>query len=140
MTDKKTNPTCPCKKKSCPRHGDCEACRKHHSESKHKRPVYCDKKNPFVNFAKVMNLPFPRLYAQRYLSATARIIPLNLSRRTLKATHQRLFHQERLNRISMLPLTAEKSLVAEELQATGEATPRATWYPFLSYPNIRVEA
>ncbi|MGN1111484.1 MAG: GNAT family N-acetyltransferase [Oscillospiraceae bacterium] len=38
MTD-----TCPCKKKSCPRHGDCEACRKHHEDSKRKRPVYCEK-------------------------------------------------------------------------------------------------
>lgn len=44
MTDKNTNPNCPCRKKSCPRHGDCEACRKHHAESEHKRPVYCDKK------------------------------------------------------------------------------------------------
>ena len=40
----KNNLSCPCKKKSCPRHGDCEACRKHHEESKYKRPVYCDKK------------------------------------------------------------------------------------------------
>ena len=38
MTD-----TCPCKMKSCSRHGDCEACRKHHEESKRKRPVYCEK-------------------------------------------------------------------------------------------------
>ena len=37
------NENCPCKKKSCPRHGDCEACRKHHADSKRKRPVYCER-------------------------------------------------------------------------------------------------
>lgn len=36
---------CPCKKKSCPRHGDCEACREHHAAAKRKRPVYCERKN-----------------------------------------------------------------------------------------------
>lgn len=44
MTDKKTNPTCPCQKNSCPRHGNCKACRKHHAKSKYPKPVYCDKK------------------------------------------------------------------------------------------------
>ena len=29
---------CPCKKENCPRHGDCEACRQHHTASKRKRP------------------------------------------------------------------------------------------------------
>ena len=38
-----TNENCPCKKKSCPRHGDCEACRRYHEASKRKRPVYCDR-------------------------------------------------------------------------------------------------
>ena len=38
-----TNENCPCKKKSCPRHGDCEACREYHEASKRKRPVYCDR-------------------------------------------------------------------------------------------------
>lgn len=42
--------TCPCKKKSCPRHGDCEACRKHHAESKRKRP--CEKKITIRKFRK----------------------------------------------------------------------------------------
>lgn len=41
---------CPCKKKSCPRHGDCEACRKHHAESKRKRP--CEKKITIRRFRK----------------------------------------------------------------------------------------
>lgn len=35
---------CPCKKKTCERHGNCDACRKHHAESKHRRPVACEKK------------------------------------------------------------------------------------------------
>lgn len=38
------NENCPCKKKNCPRHGDCEACRIHHAASNRKRPVYCDRK------------------------------------------------------------------------------------------------
>lgn len=37
------NENCPCKKKSCPRHGDCEACRSYHAASKRKRPVFCEK-------------------------------------------------------------------------------------------------
>lgn len=44
MADTDIPRSCPCKKKSCPRHGDCEACRKHHAESKRNRPVYCVKK------------------------------------------------------------------------------------------------
>lgn len=44
------NSNCPCKKKSCPRHGDCEACRKHHAESKRKRP--CEKKISIRRFRK----------------------------------------------------------------------------------------
>lgn len=44
--------TCPCKKKSCPRHGDCEACRKHHADPKRQRPVYCDKKISIRRFRK----------------------------------------------------------------------------------------
>ena len=38
-----TNENCSCKKKSCLRHGDCEACRRYHEASKRKRPVYCDR-------------------------------------------------------------------------------------------------
>jgi len=34
--------TCPCPKKKCPRHGDCAACRKHHSNTK--IPLYCLRK------------------------------------------------------------------------------------------------
>lgn len=44
MTKPKNPMSCSCKKKSCPRHGDCEACRRHHAESKRDRPVYCMKK------------------------------------------------------------------------------------------------
>ena len=35
------NENCPCKKKKCERHGNCDECRKHHVESKCQRPVYC---------------------------------------------------------------------------------------------------
>lgn len=52
MTNKNTDPTCPCKKKSCPRHGDCDACRQHHAESKRQRPVYCDRKISVRSFRK----------------------------------------------------------------------------------------
>lgn len=33
---------CPCKRKACERHGDCEACRAHHEKSKY--PCACEKK------------------------------------------------------------------------------------------------
>lgn len=29
---------CPCKKKNCGRHGNCDACKAYHAESKQKRP------------------------------------------------------------------------------------------------------
>lgn len=38
------NENCLCKKKSCPRHGDCDACRRHHAASNRKRPIYCERK------------------------------------------------------------------------------------------------
>ncbi|HEX2938738.1 MAG TPA: hypothetical protein VHO66_07460 [Ruminiclostridium sp.] len=34
---------CPCRKKQCPRHGDCDACREHHKNSKYK-PA-CERKS-----------------------------------------------------------------------------------------------
>ena len=34
---------CPCKKKKCERHGRCDACRRHHAESKRQRPVACER-------------------------------------------------------------------------------------------------
>ncbi len=34
---------CPCKRTACKRHGDCEACRAHHAESKRKLP--CEKQS-----------------------------------------------------------------------------------------------
>lgn len=36
--------SCPCKKRSCPRHGDCVSCRKHHANSKG-RPVKCERQS-----------------------------------------------------------------------------------------------
>lgn len=42
------NNNCPCKKKNCERHGDCEACRAYHAESKRKRPCERIKKKLFV--------------------------------------------------------------------------------------------
>lgn len=32
------NTSCPCKRKKCPRHGDCEACKAYHADSKIKLP------------------------------------------------------------------------------------------------------
>lgn len=37
------NEHCPCKKKKCERHGNCDECRKYHAESKRQRPVACEK-------------------------------------------------------------------------------------------------
>lgn len=36
---------CPCKKKNCKRHGDCDACRAYHAKSKRKRPCEREKNN-----------------------------------------------------------------------------------------------
>lgn len=41
--EKETIILCPCKKKSCPRYGDCEACRAHHEKNGRYAP-YCEKK------------------------------------------------------------------------------------------------
>ncbi len=30
MSQKTTNPDCPCASRNCPRHGDCDACRANH--------------------------------------------------------------------------------------------------------------
>ena len=35
---------CPCRKKNCPRHGDCCSCRAYHASSKRKRPTACERK------------------------------------------------------------------------------------------------
>lgn len=36
--------TCPCKRVSCPRYGNCAACREYHYTSKRKPLTYCDKR------------------------------------------------------------------------------------------------
>lgn len=36
---------CPCKRTSCKRHGNCEACREHHKGRK--RPPYCEREGAF---------------------------------------------------------------------------------------------
>lgn len=40
------NKDCPCKRKSCPRHGDCEACKAFHADSKIALP--CERKKQKV--------------------------------------------------------------------------------------------
>lgn len=45
---------CPCKKKKCLRHGNCEECRKHHRESKGQRPVACERSHKFLRQATVI--------------------------------------------------------------------------------------
>jgi len=37
------NESCPCKRKKCERHGNCDECRKHHAGSKRQLPVACEK-------------------------------------------------------------------------------------------------
>ena len=37
------NENCPCRKKGCPRHGDCAACRSDHAERR--RPVFCERES-----------------------------------------------------------------------------------------------
>ncbi len=46
------NENCPCKKKSCSRYGNCEACRKYHAALSHKKPVYCEREIIFRKFRK----------------------------------------------------------------------------------------
>ena len=36
------NRDCPCKKKKCPRHGNCAACREHHAQTG--RSVACERR------------------------------------------------------------------------------------------------
>lgn len=36
---------CPCKRTSCKRHGNCEACREYHKGRK--RPPYCEREGAF---------------------------------------------------------------------------------------------
>lgn len=43
------NGNCPCKKKKCECHGKCDECRKHHAESIHNRPVYCENEKKGLN-------------------------------------------------------------------------------------------
>lgn len=49
--DKITPAICPCKKKDCERHGDCERCLAHHATHK-KHPPYC--KRPGRNSKRTM--------------------------------------------------------------------------------------
>ncbi len=45
------NDNCPCKKKKCERHGDCDACRAYHAESKRKRPCERIKKTGRISLS-----------------------------------------------------------------------------------------
>ena len=54
------NENCPCRKKGCPRHGDCAACRSHHAERK--RPVFCERESvpgTLLNGLPGRNRPYP---------------------------------------------------------------------------------
>ena len=54
------NETCPCKRKKCPRHGDCAACRAYHAERK--RPVFCERESvpgTLLNGLPGRNRPYP---------------------------------------------------------------------------------
>ena len=54
------NENCPCKKKGCPRHGDCAACRAYHAERK--RPVFCERESvpgTLLNGLPGRNRPYP---------------------------------------------------------------------------------
>ncbi len=51
------NVDCPCKKKKCKRYGNCDACRKHHAESK--RPVACEREKKFL-FCKRKNIKYEK--------------------------------------------------------------------------------
>jgi hypothetical protein len=37
------NENCPCKRTECERHGNCTACREHHSSLKGKSLTYCER-------------------------------------------------------------------------------------------------
>lgn len=38
-----SNTNCPCKKKTCPRYGDCAACREYHRSHETKKMTSCEK-------------------------------------------------------------------------------------------------
>lgn len=70
------NTSCPCKKKKCIRHGDCEACRKFHMESKRQRPVACERDHKSLKQSTVIIeaislmviLQFVREFSERLLN------------------------------------------------------------------------
>ena len=46
------NENCPCKKRDCSRHGDCEVCRSYHIASRSKKSIYCERKILLRKFRK----------------------------------------------------------------------------------------
>lgn len=62
------NENCPCKKKKCERHGNCDECRKHHAKSKRQRPCEKGKKEAQLELSKGDNKNVPgRRYDSRII-------------------------------------------------------------------------
>ena len=46
------NENCPCKREGCERHGNCDECRRFHTECKPELPVFCEREAEVKEAAK----------------------------------------------------------------------------------------
>lgn len=71
------NENCPCKKKKCERHGNCDECRKHHAQSKRERP--CEKsiitKRKILSFVLIIAFVISAFGTQITVSAEEQATP-----------------------------------------------------------------
>ena len=116
------NENCPCKKKKCPRHGDCIACRSYHAQSKRKRPVYCDKKIVVRKFCKGDEIQISEVIRQTLTVSNSKDYPTEYINENIK---------------SHSPDVMAKRA---ELRDIGVVPPRAIWFLFSCCPNIKDEA
>ncbi len=79
------NENCPCKKKKCPRHGDCIACRSYHAQSKRKRPVYCDKKIVVRKFCKGDEIQISEVIRQTLTVSNSKDYPTEYINENIKS-------------------------------------------------------
>ncbi|MDD3400365.1 MAG: type II CAAX endopeptidase family protein [Eubacteriales bacterium] len=68
------NTNCPCKKKNCERHGNCDDCRKHHDDSKKQRPVACEMAQGKPVFKDIILILICLTVIQSFFLGTKRIV------------------------------------------------------------------
>lgn len=133
------NGNCPCKKKKCPRHGNCDTCRRHHAESMRKRPVYCERKIAVRKFrngdeAAVSDVIRTTLTVSNLWDYPPEFIKDNIESHSPEVMAKRAAESH-----FYVALDGKKSSAAAESQDIGAAQPKAIWFPFSSCRNIREE-